>query len=256
MAICLPLAFTRRPSARYNTRMAMYYPNRGSKKPRRGNAMNCHVKIRRPFHSSIILAFTFCLFPVTAFLLAQNDSTISDDVEISAADKTSERYWKILTQNPRSGTALDNWYRGYVDSGKLNVLLRRVEQHVTDAADDANAHILYGLVTQRQGKLDKALEAFNTGARLAPDNYYPCLLAGRTLTQLGRDAESSQALQRALHRLEKDQQRTPRTELLALYQQLGRAQVKCGQTGEAVRTWQTLGQLFPEDVRVQSQIAP
>ena len=202
----------------------------------------------------MILALSLCPCFVAAGL-AQTGSTNSSDVNKSAPDRTSERYWKILTRNPRSGTALDNLYRGYVDSGQLPVLLRRVQEHVTAAADDPNAHILYGLVTRRRGELDIALGAFNTAARLAPDNHYPCLLAGQTLTQLGRDSECAEVLQRAVQRLEQDQRRVPRAELLALYQQLGRAQLKCGRTDDAVRTWQMLGRLFAEDKRVQSQVA-
>ncbi len=197
---------------------------------------------------------TFCLsFVPPGF--AQFDSTPAGQIGYSTPGTPSERYWRILTRNPRAGTALDSWYRDYVDRGRMDELLDRVQRHVDDSPEDANAHILYGLVANRLGQLDNALQAFATAAKLAPDNYYPCLLEGQALAQLGRDAESIEALERAAERLEKGPRRAPREELLGLYRQLGRAQLKRGQTAAASQTWQQLGQLFERDKSVQAQVA-
>lgn len=78
------------------------------------------------------------------------------DAEAPSSDEKrfetlAQRYWKILLKHPRRGTALDLWYRHYLDRGKLDELLTTVRRHAKENAGDSAAQLLLGLVLERRG---------------------------------------------------------------------------------------------------------
>ena len=116
-------------------------------------------------------------------------------------------------------------------------------------ADDSAAQLLLGLVLERRGRDDEAVAAYSAAEKLAPDDYYPCFARGTLLARKVRFEAAAAALSKAI-RL-----KPPRIELLDMYKQLGRIRIRQGQTSEALKTWASVAQLFPDNERVLSELA-
>jgi len=161
----------------------------------------------------------------------------------------AERYWTIVTERPQRGTALDLWFQHYLDAGRLTELINRVEGFASNNPRAANAQLLLGLVRERQGKEAEAEQAYRQAERLAPKNYVPLLLRGSLLARQEHTAAAAETLTKAI------QLDPPKAAFLDACKQLGRLQLRLGRREEALRTWSQLAATFPEDVRVQAELA-
>jgi tetratricopeptide (TPR) repeat protein len=185
--------------------------------------------------------------PASAPVFAQeaDDPAIADQQFETAA----ARYRKILEQRPQRGTAFDHWYRLYLDAGRLDELADSVRKQAEQQPENASAQLLLGLILERQGETSAALAAFETAETLAPDNYYPALVRGELLARQSNWDEAAAALSRAIER------NPPRTELLDIYKQLGRVQLRHGRTDAALKTFAQLADKFPGDHRILTELA-
>lgn len=163
--------------------------------------------------------------------------------------KLADRYRLILNRNPRRGTAFDLWYRHYVDAGRLRELVESVEQDAREQPDSAAAQILLGLVYERLGEHERAVQAFAAAEQLAPENYYPWAARGGVLVRLQEWKVAGEALARALA-LD-----PPRAEELEIRKQLGRIQLRQGRIDQALKTFEQTVKAFPDDRRVLQELA-
>ena len=179
--------------------------------------------------------------------------SFAQPVTDNSSNETAQRYWQVLLRNPRPGTAFDNWYSGYVDRGELSALTDKLHELTASDPQNANIHILHGLVLRRQGQLLDAANAFQVAGQVAPQRYDPHFLRGKTLAEAQDYQNSIAAFQTAVALTQSA--RVTRTGVVELYRELGRVQQLAGDRDAARETWQKLGVLFPTDQRVQSQVA-
>lgn len=164
-------------------------------------------------------------------------------------DELDARYWKILTDRPREGTALERWYRNWADAGRAEELMARVNDAVQAEPNNAQLQLLWGLLLQRRGDFPAAQAAVGAAADLATDDYYPHFALGKLAAQRGKLDEAAAALLRAA------ELNPPQSQWLDIYKQLGRVQLRGGQRHEALSTWAKVAEQFPDDVPVLQELA-
>ncbi|NOX53366.1 MAG: tetratricopeptide repeat protein, partial [Planctomycetes bacterium] len=163
--------------------------------------------------------------------------------------KLAQRYHQVLSQRPRKGTALDLLYRHYLDAGKLDELVAHYERRVREEPKDAGAQIILGLICERRGRFQQALEAFGRAAKLAPDDYYPDYAAAQLLVRLHQDEQAIAAFQRALGK------KPERNDLIQTLKTLGRVHLHQGDRDSALEAWERLADTFPEDAIALQELA-
>ena len=169
--------------------------------------------------------------------------------DLSRFNSLAARYREVLQRRPRRGTAFDLWYGHYLDAGKLDELVSSLKQEIDGSPEDPTVHILLGLVAERRGIENEAAAAFARAEKLAPDNYYPPLLRASLLARQLKFDEAALAIARSIER------NPPRAELLDLYKQLGRLQMRQQQNEAALKTWDEIAERFPDDRSVLKELA-
>jgi tetratricopeptide (TPR) repeat protein len=161
----------------------------------------------------------------------------------------AERFLSVLEKNPRRGTALDRIYGHHVEFGTLDEFMKSLRDRVAADPDDGTGWMLLGMFASHRGEDADTIDAFRQAETLRPDDALASYYLGQSLLLLGQPEEAVAALERALQR------NPPRTDLLEIFQQLGRVHQRAQRTEEALRVWERLEALFPDDPRVQEQIA-
>lgn len=172
-----------------------------------------------------------------------------EQVDEGRFETIAQRYWTILKRRPRRGTSFDLWYRHYLDAGKLDELLELVTKETEQNSKSAGAQVLLGLVRERRGDDELAVDCYAAAVKLAPKDYYPVSLLGTLHARRFEFDESATALSEAV---ELD---PPRDELLEMYKHLGRMQLRKGEIEQALKTWERVAKEFPNDRRVLRELA-
>lgn len=200
-----------------------------------------------------ILVLAFVIAWQTALAAAQDQDAPQETAASASSnddfDNLADRYWSIVTDRPRRGTAFDLWYQHFLDAGRLSELNERVAAFTADEPNNSNAHVLIGLVHEREGREAEALQAYRQAESLAPQSYLPPLLQGPLLARQDELEAAAAALAKVLER------EPPRAELHETYKELGRLQLRLGNRDQALATWSRLADAFPEDLRVQEELA-
>ncbi|MCI0457302.1 MAG: tetratricopeptide repeat protein, partial [Gemmataceae bacterium] len=160
-----------------------------------------------------------------------------------------ERFVTVLEKNPRRGTALDRIYGYHIERGTLEELLQQYTARTQKDATDGTAWMILGLLESQRGKDAKAVTAFRQAETHLPQNALPSYYLGQSLVLVGQPDAAAEAFERGIAR------KPPRTELLDLFQALGRVYQRAQRTDKALAVWSRLEQYFPDDPRVQEQIA-
>ncbi|MDZ4849185.1 MAG: DUF1583 domain-containing protein [Pirellulaceae bacterium] len=170
------------------------------------------------------------------------------DEEVQQVQAT-ERFLKVLEKSPRRGTALDRVYGHHVEFGTLDKFLQQLNDRVTKDPKDTEAWMLLGLFESQRGGDASAVDAFQKAAALRPTDPLSSYYLGQSLLRIGQTSEAVEAFEQALTR------KPARADLLEIFQQLGRVHQRSQRTEEAMKVWQRLETLFPDDPRVLEQIA-
>jgi tetratricopeptide (TPR) repeat protein len=113
-------------------------------------------------------------------------------------EQIADRYWQLLQQRPRKGTAFDHWYRHYAQAERLEELRHKVEQWAVAEPAAAQPLLLRGLILEQDGKPAEALIAYEQAEQLAPADYYPVFCRGMLLFRQERYGDAVGALERML----------------------------------------------------------
>ena len=180
---------------------------------------------------------------------AARDETASDDEAREAA--VVARFVAVLEKNPRRGTALDKVYAFQVERGSLDQFLQSFRARAARATEPgaAAAAMIVGLLESLRGEEAAAAKAFENAERLAPENSLASFYLGQTLVLLGQSDKAIEAFERAIAR------QPARADLLEVFQALGRVHQRTAHNDKALDVWNRLEQQFPNDERVQEQIA-
>jgi tetratricopeptide (TPR) repeat protein len=192
--------------------------------------------------------------PLPANSAQVNTSSESADADEAEARKTAERFLLVLERNPRKGTALDKVVQFHVDHESLGQLVERLrekaEASVAEKPEDAGrAWLVVGLIEALQGDAEGAQPAFEQAEKLLPKSAVASFSLGQNLVTLNRWSDAAAALERAVQR-----QPAP-TDLLEVFQTLGRVQQRLAGGEQVVEVWTRLEKLVPNDPRVPELIA-
>lgn len=183
---------------------------------------------------------------IPAVLPAQNE--VPGDEDLARQQAVMERYFTVLEKNPRKSTALDKLYGFHVENGSLDKLVGRYQEKVKTNEKDGVAWTILGLIEAERGRDAAAVEAF-TKAVANTQTSLPAFYLGQSLVLVGQTDKAIEAFELAITRkpLAADQ--------LDVYRALGRVHQRAQRSKEALAVWERLEKLYPNDGRVQEQIA-
>jgi len=199
----------------------------------------------RLFAIALALVSSVCLF-VARPTFSQNE----DEAEAEAR-KSAERFLFVLERNPRRGTALDKVVEFHLDHESLDELIIRLREkaEATEFEDAGRAWFVVGLIESSQGDAEEAQTAFERAEELLPKSAIASFSLGQNLMTLNRWADAAVALERAVQR------KPAPTDLLDVFQTLGRVQQRLAPGDQVIEVWTRLEKLVPSDPRVPELIA-
>jgi tetratricopeptide (TPR) repeat protein len=161
----------------------------------------------------------------------------------------AERFRKVLETNPRRGTALDRLYGYHVERGTLDKLIAEYVDRTKKDAKDGTSWMIVGLIESQRGRDAAAVAAFRQAEANLPDSAMPSYYLGQSLILVGQPEKAADAFETAIAR------KPNRADLLDAFQALGRVYQRSQRTEKALEVWNRLEKLYPDDARVQEQIA-
>lgn len=195
------------------------------------------------------------IFAVKLLLMAllfgavPNVARAQDDADEAREQKIIERFLTVLERNPRRGTALDRIYGFHVERGTLDKLVETYRQRTAQDVADGAAWMILGLLESQRGCDAAAVAAYQTAEKAEVKNYLAPYYLGQSLVLVGQPEAAAAAFERAIER------KPPPAELLEVFQALGRVYQRAQRNEQALAVWARLEKLFPDDARVQEQIA-
>jgi tetratricopeptide (TPR) repeat protein len=181
---------------------------------------------------------------------AQGQASSADD---SAQDdrerKVMERFLGLLEKTPRRGTPLDKVYGYHVERGTLDAFLKTYQDRVAKDPKDGVGWMILGLMESQRGRDATAVADLRQAEEVRPDDPLASYYLGQALVLVGQPDAAAEAFERAIAR------KPARADLLEVYQALGRVHQRAHHNDKALAVWTRLEKQFPDDLRVQEQIA-
>src|SRR5690242_584920 len=171
------------------------------------------------------------------------------DAEVARERQIVERFLTVLERNPRRGTALDKIYGFHIENGSIEEFVKQLRERTTSKPDDGAGWIILGLIESQRGHDAAAVEALEKAKELRPTDPLAPYYLGQSLVLVGQPEKAAAAFEEAIAR------KPVQTDLLEIFQSLGRVHQRAQRTQEALEVWNRLEKLFPGDPRVQEQIA-
>ncbi len=192
------------------------------------------------FHS--LLAPAFAIF-VLCFPVARAGAQPSDPAgESEARERRSmERFLSLVEKNPRRGTPLDRVYGYHVERGSLDEFIKSYRERLDKKPDDGAAWLILGLLEFQRGQDAAAVTALKQAETHRAEDPLPSFYLGQALVLIGQPENAAEAFQRALAR------KPARTDLLDIFQALGRVYQRTQKNDQALQVWARLEALFPGD---------
>ncbi len=217
----------------------------------------------RPIHHVLIGLFFYLIAPGqparaqgaagTAKQKARPAVTTQPDDAASAEDareqRGMERFLSLLEKNPRRGTPLDRVYGYHVERGSLDACIKSYRDRIDKNPNDGTACLILGLLEFQRGQDAAAVTALAKAEETRKDDPLPSYYLGQALVLIGQPENAALAFERALLR------KPARTDLLDIFQSLGRVYQRTQKNDQALEVWNRLEAIFPGDPRVQEQIA-
>lgn len=196
----------------------------------------------------LVVSSIFCclnLLTTTAAVAAETDAEEAREKGIV------DKFVTVLEKNPRRGTALDKVYGFHVERGSLNGLIKTYRDKTATAkgTDAASTWMIVGLLESLRGQDAAAVAAFEKAEQLDPANYLASYYLGQSQVLIGQPDKAAEALERATQR------KPAQADQLDIFQALGRVYQRAQKSDKALEVWNRLEKQFPNDPRVQEQIA-
>ncbi len=185
--------------------------------------------------------------------LAVSFPLLSQEVDPEEAKEKAiiDRFVTVLDKNPRRGTALDKVYGYHVERGSLDGVIKtyRDKAAKADKLEAAGAWMVVGLMESLRGQDAMAVKAFGEAETLDPASYLASYYLGLSQVLIGQPDKAAEALERATQR------KPAQADQLDVFQALGRVYQRAQKSDKALEVWNRLEKQFPNDARVQEQIA-
>ncbi|MEO6810538.1 MAG: tetratricopeptide repeat protein, partial [Isosphaeraceae bacterium] len=185
------------------------------------------------------------LIGVPAATVAAQETSVDEGRE----QQVMERFLTLLEKNPKRGTALDRVYGYHVERGTLDGLLKSYEDRLAKDPGDGAAWMVLGLLQGQSGRDAAAVATLRKAEQVRGDDPLASYYLGQALILIGQIDAAAEAFERAITR------KPPRADLLEIFQALGRVYQRAHQPDKALAVWDRLEARFPDDLRVQEQIA-
>ena len=190
------------------------------------------------------------LVPVSALLFVAASMALGQDSPTDERDRAvMNRFLGVVEKAPRRGTALDRVYGYHVERGTLDAFLKAYQDRTAANPKDGAAWLILGLVESQRGRDAAAVAALRKAEAARPDDPMPSYYLGQSLVLVGQPDDAAQAFERAIDR------KPNRADLLEIFQALGRVYQRAHRNEQALAVWSRLEKIFPDDPRVQEQIA-
>lgn len=181
---------------------------------------------------------------------ADEDTSVADaDAEEQKERLAAERFLTVLEKNPRRGTALDKVYGFHVERGSLDQWIQQYRDRIAKQEQDGIAWMLLGLIEAHRGQDAAAVQALQKAEQFLPENPLASFYLGQSLVLVGQPDLAAAAFEKAIER------KPAQADLLEIFQALGRVYQRGQKSDQALEVWNRLEKLFPNDLRVQEQIA-
>ena len=177
---------------------------------------------------------------------APDDPAAAEEVR---EQRGMQRFLSLLEKNPRRGTALDRVYGYHVERGTLDAFIKSYRDRSAKDPKDGIAWLILGLLEFQRGQDAAAVAALRQAETNRPDDPLPAYYLGQALVLVGQPEQAADAFERALQR------KPPRNDLMEIFQALGRVYQRTQKNEQALKVWGRLEALFPDDPRIQEQIA-
>ena len=174
---------------------------------------------------------------------------LTGSVAAQSSDANLNRYFELLERQPKYGTVFDKIYAAHAESGSLEALVDRYRQRITADENGGRAALIVGLVELQRGHDTQAIEALRQAEQLRTNDPMPPIVLSRALQFIGDLDGARAAFERALTR------QPNRLDVLDGGLLLGQSLQRHGLKSAAEHVWQQIDALFPNDVRVQEQLA-
>ena len=204
----------------------------------------------RPRLIVILLLGLMCWqFSRSTLARPENGGATQQGVDDEQERRTMDLMLKALEKNPRRGTTLDRVYGIHVERGRLQDLLKQYQQRTQHEPHDGAAWMVLGLLEAQRNRDALAVAAFQNAEKERPEDFLASYYLGQALVLVGQPAVAAEAFERAIAR------KPPTREVFDVYQALGRVYQRLQRPNEARNVWKRLEERFPNDLRVQEQIA-
>ena len=203
----------------------------------------------------VVVVFFGCLSPLRCIAICSQQPIVggSPQDELSAEEaksiKIADRFFTILEKSPRRGTALERVYGHHVEFGTLDEFLQGLRERTDNTPEDGTAWMLLGMFEAHRGEDADAVDAFLKAEQFRKEDALASYYLGQSLLLIGQPEKAVAAFERAVER------KPRRPDMLEIFRQLGRVHQRAQRTEAALQVWDRLEKLFPDDARVQEQIA-
>ena len=194
----------------------------------------------------VTLALMAALAAGASAASARQDEEAADDARQKAV---ADRFLGILEKNPRRGTPLDRVYGYHIERGDLELFVKTYQERANKDPKDGAAWLMLGLLESQRGRDAAAVEALRRAEDCRPEDPYPSYYLGQALVLVGQPDAAASAFERAIGR------KPSKQDVLEIFQALGRVYQRAQKPEKALAVWGRLEALFPDDARVQEQIA-
>lgn len=147
------------------------------------------------------------------------------------------------------GTAFERVYTHHLEFGTLDPFLDSLRAKTRNRPEDGSNWLLLGLFESQKGEDELAVFALRKATELRSNDPMAPYYCGLSLLRLANIDGAVEFLERAIAR------NPNRTDMLEIYQSLGRLYSRAQRPDDALKTWKRLESVFPDDARVLEQIA-
>ena len=195
----------------------------------------------------------FCVALLVTLVLNRSVPAYSQetDQEEAQAAAITAKFVTVLEKGPKRGTALDKVYGHHVERGSLDSVIKayRDKAAVGKGAEAAPSWMIIGLLESLRGQDAVSVDAFGKAESLDPTSYLASYYLGQALVLVGQPDKAAEALERSISR------KPSPADQLEIYQSLGRVYQRAQKNDKALEVWNRLEKQYPNDLRVQEQIA-
>ena len=163
-------------------------------------------------------------------------------------EQIADRFLQVLLRRPRPGTALDRVFSYHTQNESLEPFLSSLDVS-RDVEQAGEKQMILGLVQSLRGNTAAAITALQKAEEWLPGDPMASYSLAKAMIDDGDSLRAIEPLQRAIKR------KPERREAAEIYLELGRLQLRHGQSEQAITTWTQLIEQYPNDNSIIEKVA-